>query len=401
MKSGNSSNRVRSTGGSRFRRYLKRASLVASAGLSMAAGVHAQDVALYDNTDEWVDGAASEDDASRSDRESGERPRVVPPSHQVRSGDTLWDISRRYYGSPYDWPKLWSYNPQITNPHWIYPDNVVRLKGGEQGDAATTSAADPSAEASQGLSVTRRVTRGPRSLWLRDEGFLDAQALEASGTIVGSPEEQMLLSSYDEVYLRFEEGHTPRPGQKLVIYRRITDEERTADEEGTLVRILGEVEVRAIDNEKGVARALITAVSAPIERGFPVAEMPRRFEVVAAVPAEKSLKAKVVASLEPLELVGDEQVVFANVGREDGVKVGNRFFVIRKGDKWRKALPSDEAAMGARYPLQEGAEEPDYPTEIIAEARVVGVRDKTATLFVTRARYEVAIGDDVELRAGY
>lgn len=399
MKSGNSSRTQRSKGCPRLPRALRRAALVATAGVTLVTGVHAQDVDLYDSTDEWVDGAAS-DDHARGSRQESERPRVVPPAHKVQQGDTLWDISRRYYGSPYDWPKLWSYNPQITNPHWIYPENVVQLKQGGDAEAAAAPV-DPSSEAAQGLSVTRRITRGPRSLWLRDEGFLDAQALEASGTIVGSPEEQMLLSSYDEVYLRFEEGHTPRPGQKLVIYRRIGDEERTAQEEGTLVRILGEVEVRSIDEDKGVARALITAVSAPIERGFPVAAIPRRFEVVAAVPAEKSLQAKVVASLEPLELVGDEQVVFANVGREDGVKVGNRFFVIRKGDKWRKALPSDEAAMGARYPRQEGAEEPDYPTEIIAEARVVGVRDKTSTLFVTRARYEVAIGDDVELRAGY
>ena len=51
----------------------------------------------------------------------------LPESHPVRRGDTLWDISNRYYQSPYQWPRIWAFNPQIQNPHWIYPGDLVRL----------------------------------------------------------------------------------------------------------------------------------------------------------------------------------------------------------------------------------------------------------------------------------
>src|SRR5262249_6476718 len=44
---------------------------------------------------------------------------LLPESHSVRRGDTLWDISIRYFQDPYEWPRVWSYNPQIQNPHWI------------------------------------------------------------------------------------------------------------------------------------------------------------------------------------------------------------------------------------------------------------------------------------------
>src|ERR1035437_9153443 len=47
--------------------------------------------------------------------------------HRVEKGDTLWDLSQKFLGSPWYWPKVWSYNPEIANPHWIYPGNEVRF----------------------------------------------------------------------------------------------------------------------------------------------------------------------------------------------------------------------------------------------------------------------------------
>src|SRR4029079_6529011 len=51
----------------------------------------------------------------------------TPELHVGRRGDTLWDICWYYFNDPWQWPKVWSYNAQITNPHWIYPGDLVRL----------------------------------------------------------------------------------------------------------------------------------------------------------------------------------------------------------------------------------------------------------------------------------
>ena len=51
----------------------------------------------------------------------------VSDVHVVQPGDTLWDLSSKYLNSPWVWPRVWSYNPHITNPHWIYPGQVVRF----------------------------------------------------------------------------------------------------------------------------------------------------------------------------------------------------------------------------------------------------------------------------------
>src|SRR5256886_17346518 len=175
----------------------------------------------------------------------------APEEYTIQKGDTLWDLSQKFLSNPWYWPKIWSLNPSVDDPHWIYPGNKLRIVPGEGGsqapaqvqtemepgiDATALNAPDeqePLPGASPETSVTlpdtadpavgSQNTRGGRAalstvsvsgklafspppvLSVRTSGLVTPEEMRGAGTLEASFEEKQMLATYDTAYARFRE----------------------------------------------------------------------------------------------------------------------------------------------------------------------------------------------------
>ncbi len=325
----------------------------------------------------------------------------VPEAHSVRRGDTLWDISSRYYQNPYFWPRVWANNPQILNPHWIYPGDRLKLR--EPGAATLGNI---------GFGFTAQKSRiAPGTIFLRDVGWIDDKSDDDWGEIQGSPDDQMLLSENDDIYVQLGENRDVAVGQLLTIWRPLR-KVGSGDTKGLLVSIRGTAKVERINAKTRMVRAKIIESLDVIERGARVGPVGRRFDVVPPVVGDQDIDATIMASVYPHQLYGQHQVVFIDRGEKEGVKPGMRFFAIRRGDGWQKTLGNageygnkralvedDRAAQIDETP--EPASPDRLPDETYAELRVIRVREHTAMAVVTASTSEIERNARIIAKKGY
>lgn len=307
----------------------------------------------------------------------------VPELHVVRRGDTLWDICFFYFNDPWQWPKVWSYNPQITNPHWIYPGDLVRLlprgtfvsQGGTQepeGNGNKNPTTDPVPAPAKRTEVGIKTT-----------AFVEKSDLDQSIIVDGAVDEKELLSVGDQVYLSYPKNKQPQVGKKYSVY----EAGQAVKGYGSYVKLLGTVEVLSVKEDKR-ARAVITEANYEIERGAKVGPLVKKFKNVAPVPPTVNAQGPIVAMLAHDQLIGQGEVVFVALGKKSGVQVGNRMFVVRRGD----ALPE-------KMSQQVGNDDRRFPARALGEVVIVEVGDNISIGLVTLAVQEMSVGDLVMMQA--
>jgi hypothetical protein len=308
--------------------------------------------------------------------------------HVVRDGDTMSSICEQYFSDPMCWPRLWASNPHITNPHWIFPGDVVHV------GSPTAPMTAPAAGTPSGMRLTsnRKGSLESRGVMLRESGFIDRNAFIESGKITGSREEKIMLASGDQAYIGFPAGKPLQAGIRYTIYVAETaqpvKDPATGDVLGYLVRVYGEVMIDQVA-EGNVARGTLADLLEPVERGYAVSPRVRVFKKLEPKAATTTLETRVVASFSPSIMLASENFVVLSKGTKDGMAVGNRVFVVRRGDGYR--------------PIMEGwaVHDPRYPKEVVAELWVVEAKDKASVAWVARSTKELRVGEQAELRRGH
>jgi hypothetical protein len=313
----------------------------------------------------------------------------IPVEHVVKDGDTLWSLCTFYFRDPWCWPRLWASNPHITNPHWIFPGDVVKLREPDAPSRPPAPAAGP-----RGLRITsnRRGSLDSKSMGLRQLGFIEAKALAEAGRLVGSKEEKIMLSTGDQAYVGFPKDQPLRAGDKYTIFVADRDHPIVAPDTGEvlgyMVYVYGDIVVdQVLQNQ--TARGTFVDLVDPVERGYSVSPHVRQYKLVEPRPSTVTLEARVVASFSPALMLATESFVVLSRGKRDGVEVGNRSFVVRRGDGYRRIMEGWEA------------QDPRFPREMVSELWVVDVREKTSVAWVASTTKELRVGETAEIRRGY
>ncbi|MGQ0507835.1 MAG: LysM peptidoglycan-binding domain-containing protein [Myxococcaceae bacterium] len=369
-----------------------------------------------DNTDAAGQEAPSETEGVEVVDPPQKPPKLAQPGrdeapgevHTVIKGDTLWDLSQRYLGSPWYWPKVWSYNPAIANPHWIYPGNAVRFfPAGEEVPSRVEVGEAPNELPSAGedglnsvdmiqpeggeATVSLTAPIGYKSTGARrviHEAFVTSKELQESGRIDSSFSEMEMLSTFDTVYLQFKQKGSVKLGDRYVIFRTVQEVEHpiSGRDVGYLTQFLGTVKI--VKTGKGLVTAQIMETWDPIQRGDLVGPFGEKLSSSVSVRNnDRDVKGYVLISLVPfLNVVGEHHTIVVDKGSADGVQAGNTFTVIRQADQ------------GGDIFRPQDVDNDELPVEDVATCMAVDVKEKASTCLLIRSLREVVPGDRVEMR---
>jgi hypothetical protein len=353
--------------------------------------------------------------------------------YTVQKGDTLWDLSQKFLNNPWYWPKIWSLNPGIENPHWIYPGNRLRVVPGpggqgviqiEQGQAAAGKPAQqPEAEEEEpqepaDLAIVKENSREsaqarrtvsssgklsftpPPVLAIRQGGLATPEEIRDAGILDASFEEKELLANFDTAYVAFKNGTTAKPGDMLLLFRpgeQIVSP-LTHRVLGQRVKTVGEAKVLSWNGK--LATIQITRALEEIQRGDRARAWTPQMVRVSPRPNGRELSGVIVSSVTSgIGELGESNQVYLDKGKADGVEVGNTFVVVRKGDGL-SAGPLDSGHVSSAYMAGEAgmrASTVKTPDENVGLLIVVDVKDKLSVAMVVKSVRELKSGDIVEM----
>ncbi|WP_049623687.1 LysM peptidoglycan-binding domain-containing protein, partial [Frateuria defendens] len=154
-----------------------------------------------------------------------------PDTYTVRRGDTLWDISARFLSKPWLWPEIWQANPQVQNPHLIYPGDVLNLSFANGPRLGLEPRVRREGEAVPAVPLSEL------RMFLKDTRVLDSGAVRDAPYVMGFEEARLRGTAGKNVYARKLDA---QPGQHWAIVRpthvfRGFKPQRGRDEEADLV----------------------------------------------------------------------------------------------------------------------------------------------------------------------
>jgi len=288
----------------------------------------------------------------------------APDHYIVVKGDTLWDISNKFFKDPWKWPQIWGLNKDtIRDPHWIYPGNVVVLDAasktlhfGEQAKTPDAQTAEvplvpdllPASKPAAGsdtnmgkLSPKIRVVDGEHDAiasipagvigaFLSKPLVIENEEIDGAPTLIGSIEQRALLSFGDTA---FATGIPKDKGPLWQLYRpgKAFIDPDTDEILGYEAIYLGDASVQKYAD---VSTLKITKSVLDIQKGDNLIQSSVGLDnnYIPRAPSSQ-IRAKVISIYGGVDQAGQNSIITLNKGRRDGLQNGHVLALYKESEK--------------------------------------------------------------------
>ena len=267
-----------------------------------------------------------------------------PQRYTVTNGDTLWDISARFLRDPWRWPDIWQANPDIKNPHLIYPgDTIVLLNNNgvpelhvERGGRGSTVKLSPEVRSS---GIARAIPSIPTESirqFLTRPRVVSIDEMSSAPYIVSAADEHVVVGAGDKVYVR---GITQTDVTRFMIYRlgdayrnATSNTASTSDKDilGYEALYVGDAKLEQAGDP---ATLHILRSKSEVRRGdrlLPSVEQELEQAYQPHAPAA-DVAGRIIAVVNGVSRIGQGNIVVLNLGTQQGIETGHVLAVYQTG----------------------------------------------------------------------
>ncbi len=319
-----------------------------------------------------------------------------PDEYTVQVGDTLWDIAANFLKDPWYWPEVWYVNPQIENPHLIFPGDVlalVHVDGRQRITTVSRGAAYRLSPQARSTPLSEAITTIPYekiAAFLSKGLVLEKGQVQKLPYIVATRGDHMMAAAGNEIYVR---GLAPtEPGTQYSVVHvgeqlRDPDDDKLIGYQGIYV---GEGLLARGGDPATVVLTDSTREALGGDRLIPESvEIPLNFFPKAP---DLEVDGRIISVVDGVSMIGQYQVVVMNRGARDGLAPGDVLTIFQAGEVVR-----DRYAGGALFGASNmfGGQKVKLPDEEAGTVMVFKVYDRIGYGLVMEASMPIHVLDAV------
>jgi len=336
----------------------------------------------------------------------------APSSYTVQRGDTLWGVASKFLSMPWYWPEIWYLNPDIKNPHRIYPGDTLRLVYDANGQPQVRVERGSTVERGNEVHLSPQVRELPLSeaitaipydivaAFMSKPSVLPKDEADALPYVVAIGNEQVAAGMDDTLYARGIKDATPgmrfnviHVGDKLVdpathkslgyqgIYTGRARLEPSAPADGKDKNHLAKLVLTESTRETLPGDRLVRDnLDVPVD-------------FVPHAPSHP-VQGQIISVIGGINVIGQYQVVVVNLGKKDGLEPGNVLGIWELGDKVKDY--GREGITNASQFKAPFTATVQLPSELAGNFMVFKTYERLSYGLVMTATSEIHVGDPVK-----